>query len=236
MRIIICDDDIKTVSQIKQIIIDFYKEHKIPVPEIHEYYSGDDLLADTGKKDMVFLDVEMPVSDGISVGRKLIEQDKTTILIIVTSFAEYLDDAMRINVFRYISKPIDSKRLKRNLADALSAYNVRNEKKIVIDSNGESISFNSSDLIMLELENRKTKVVTSEGVFISDISLKEWKGKLPETLFYQCHRSFIVNLAHIKKILSDKIIMDQNGIEAYLTKRKHSEIKRLWMLYMESSH
>lgn len=236
MRIAICDDNPNDVNRIKQIITEFYNEHKSPVPQISSFYSGDSLLADSEKNDIVFLDVEMPGRDGICTGRKLLEQDKTIILIMVTSFGEYLDDAMRINVFRYISKPIDTKRLKRNLVDALNAYNVRSEKKIIIDSHGESISLNSSDIVMIELDNRKVKVHTTGEIIISSLSLQEWKEKLPNSLFYQCHRSFIVNLSHIRKILTDKVILDKEDTEAYLTKRKHSEIKKLWMLYMESAH
>ena len=236
MRIAICDDNKADVARIKHIISEFYEEYKLPVPEIDEYYSGDSLLSDPQKKDLVFLDIEMPGQDGICTGRKLLERDRSIILIMVTSFGEYLDDAMRINVFRYISKPIDSKRVKRNLADALNAYNVRSEKEIIIDSPGESISLNSSDILMIEFDNRKVKIHTIGETIPSTLSLQEWKEKLPESLFYQCHRSFIVNLSHIRKILSDKIIMDKEGTEAYLTKRKHSEIKRLWMLYIESAY
>jgi len=236
MRIVICDDDQNITERIKNIVTDFFRERKLPTPTIDIFYSGDSLLKDTRKKDIVFLDIEMPGIDGLCTGKSLLSLDKNTILIIVTSYSEYLDDAMRLNVFRYISKPIDSKRLKRNLIDAIGAYNTRKAKPIVVESAKGVIKYKSSEIIMFEMIGRKVTIYTEAGTSVTDKTLKEWLNILPESLFYHCHRSFIVNISHIKKILPDKIVMDKDDLEAYLTKRKHTEIKKIWMLYMESSN
>lgn len=236
MRIAICDDDKEIVAKIQSIVVNFFKEKRLPVPKIAVFYSGDSLLADRLKKDIVFLDIEMPGRDGICTGKKLFEQNKNIILVIITSFSEYLDDAMRINVFRYISKPIDSKRLKRNLSDALNAYIIKKNKEITVESDKGITRYNSSDILMIETSNRKVVIHTVNGTEISDKPLKEWLTILPDSVFYQCHRSYIVNISHIKRLLSDRIILDKEKTEAYLTKRKHHEIKKKWMLYIESSH
>ena len=64
----------------------------------------------------------MPGLDGIYVGNELKKKDKDIIIFIITSYSEYLDEAMRFHVFRYLSKPIDRQRLFRNLKDALDLY------------------------------------------------------------------------------------------------------------------
>lgn len=55
--------------------------------------------------------------NGIYVGSELKKQNENTIIFIVTSYMEYLDDAMRFQVFRYLSKPLDSQRFFRNMDD-----------------------------------------------------------------------------------------------------------------------
>jgi len=234
MRIVICDDDKNIVEYVKKIILNYFLEKKMSQPQIDIFFSGDELLNDTKRKDIVFLDVEMPGIDGICTGKKLLNANKNTIIIIITSYAEYLDDAMRINVFRYISKPIDSKRLKRNLNDAIGAYLARKGKPVIVESSKGTTRYNSSDIIMLEMIGRKVTVYTASGKSVSEKNLKEWRELLPDSLFYQCHRSFIVNISHIKTISSDKVIMDKDNLEAYLTKRKHSDIKKAWMMYLET--
>ncbi len=234
MRIVICDDEKETVDRLKSIITGYFADKGLPVPAIDVFDSGESLLLDSKKKDIVFLDIEMPGLDGISTGRKLLEEDRNTIIIIVTSFDRYLDEAMRINVFRYISKPLDPERIKRNLGDAIGSYNTRLDKTIVIETKSGTICYNSSDIIMLEMIGRKVTLYTENGSETTDKTLKEWMSILPEDLFIHCHRSYIVNISHIKQITRDKILMDNNGLAAYLTLRKHADIKKKWMLYIES--
>lgn len=234
MRIIICDDDENDISSVRSVVEEYFKSKKIKVPQIDCFCSGEALLCDNGPKDIVFLDVEMPGFDGIITGKKLLEKNKNIILIIITSYTEYLDDAMRINVFRYISKPIDSRRLKRNLNDAIGAYNSRKSKPIVIESSDGFVKCNSTDIIMLEVIGRKVSIYTDSGLYITEKPLKEWLNILPNHLFYLCHRSFIVNISRIRKICLDRVIMDKDCLEAYLTKRKYAELKRVWMQYIET--
>ena len=74
------------------------------------------------KPDLLFLDIEMPGMNGIYVGNELKKANKNVLIFVVTSYSEYLDEAMRFHVFRYLSKPIDRQRLFRNLKDALDLY------------------------------------------------------------------------------------------------------------------
>ena len=50
------------------------------------------------------------------------ERNKNIIIFVVTSYSEYLDEAMRFHVFRYLSKPLEKQRLFRNLKDACLLY------------------------------------------------------------------------------------------------------------------
>lgn len=91
-------------------------------PQLVSFTSGEALLSDTGEKDMVFLDIEMPGMNGIYIGNELKKTYKNVIIFVVTSYSEYLDEAMRFHVFRYLSKPLDKQRLFRNLRDALTCF------------------------------------------------------------------------------------------------------------------
>ena len=126
MRILICDDDKNIVEQLQKYIMDFFKSRKLKFPEIQCYSNGETLLSDVGSKDIVFLDVEMPGLNGIYVGRELKEKNRNSIIFIITSYVEYLDDAMRFHVFRYLSKPLDKQRLFQNMKDAIQLYNSTN--------------------------------------------------------------------------------------------------------------
>ena len=108
MNIFICDDDNLVCEQIKTLCESYYIEHKLKRPDIYIFHSGEDILASDIKPDIVYLDIQMSGIDGIAVGNSLVKSYPAAIIIIITSFPEYLDEAMRFHVFRYISKPVES--------------------------------------------------------------------------------------------------------------------------------
>ena len=65
----------------------------------------------------------MPGMNGIYVGNELKKANNNIIIFIVTSYSEYLDEAMRFHVFRYLSKPLDKQRFFRNMKEAVDLYN-----------------------------------------------------------------------------------------------------------------
>ena len=114
MRILICDDDALIVEQLQKYIRNFFEKIGVKCPELVCFSDGESLLADKGEKDILFLDVEMPGMNGIYVGNELKKRNDNIIIFIVTSYSEYLDEAMRFHVFRYLSKPLDKQRFFRN--------------------------------------------------------------------------------------------------------------------------
>lgn len=233
MRIIICDDDPSIRQQIQKLIVSYFKSIKQKTPEIICYPSGEDLLKDSGSKDMVFLDIEMPGMDGIYVGNKLKEMNKNVIIYIVTSFMEYLDDAMRIHVFRYLSKPLEKYRFYRNLKDGLTLYHTLTIT-FAIETKSGIYTVSSNDIIALEAVSRKVLVHTIGGTYESIHPMTYWAGHLPKNLFFQSYRSFIVNLKHVTDFTHELIHLDNGKIDAYLTKRKYTSFKEAYLLYLES--
>ena len=159
MRILICDDEQSIVKQLEKYIAEFFKHMKIKVPELQSYNSGESLLSDMGNKDIVFLDIELPGLDGIFVGRELKEKNRNVIVFVITSYAEYLDDAMRFHVFRYLSKPLDKQRLFQNMKDALQLYNSTNTK-IPIETKEGISSCSASEIIFVEAHGHTVTVHT----------------------------------------------------------------------------
>lgn len=128
------------------------------MPPISQFTSGEALLNNKEEKDIVFLDVEMPGLNGIYVGNTLRERYPNILIFIVTSFMEYLDDAMRFHVFRYLSKPIDRQRLFRNLDDALAQYHA-SSKKIAFETKDRFHTLMPSSIVMIEAISKRVSSI-----------------------------------------------------------------------------
>jgi two-component system LytT family response regulator len=234
LKVGICDDDIEFSNQLKQTIQDFFEENSLNAPCISIYHNGETLLSDTEPMDIVFLDVEMPGLNGIYVGNKLKERNENIIIFIVTSYVEYLDEAMRFHVFRYLSKPLDRQRLFRNMKDALQLYNTT-VTKILIETKQKSYTIPASDIISVEACGRQVTVHTRQQDFVSVHPMSYWIQTLHMPCFFPTHRSFIVNLKYVSDFDHFLIHLYDNQFEAYLTRRKYTQFKEAYLLYLESA-
>ncbi|MDO5345491.1 MAG: LytTR family DNA-binding domain-containing protein [Lachnospiraceae bacterium] len=233
MRILICDDDTLMIQQLKKYIILYFESNHLKCPELVSFTSGESLLADKGDKDIVILDIEMPGMNGIFVGNELKKRNKNIIIFVVTSYSEYLDEAMRFHVFRYLSKPLDKQRFFRNMKDAIVYYNTLTIK-IPVETRTGVYTLPASYIIAIEAQGRKVIVHTIKQDFVSVHTMEYWLKLLPTNSFFQTHRSFIINFEHVTDFDHTTINLMNHHLTAYLTRRKYSSFKNAYLLYLES--
>lgn len=234
MRILICDDDVMIIEQLQKYIRSFFENISLKCPELVCFSDGESLLADKGEKDILFLDIEMPGMNGIYVGKELKKKNDKIIIFIVTSYSEYLDDAMRFHVFRYLSKPLAKQRFFRNMKDAVDLYNSMTVK-IPIETKQGVHTLPASSIVAVEAQDRKITVHTIKGDFESIHTIKYWEKLLPKNHFFQTHRSFIINFEYVTDFDHTIVHMNDNQFHAYLTKRRYSAFKETYLLYLEST-
>lgn len=234
MRIAICDDDVLAVGQLESYIRAFFETKNLKCPEIISFSSGESLLADKKDIDILFLDIEMPGINGIYVGKELKRANDRLIIFIVTSYPEYLDEAMRFHVFRYLSKPLDRQRFFRNMKDAVDLYH-NITVKVPVETRQGIHTLLASSIIMIEAQGRNVTLHTTLHDFKSVRNMQYWLDLLPRNCFFQTHRSFIVNFEHISDFDHSLVHLADNQFQAYLTKRKYSAFKNAYLLYLEST-
>ncbi len=123
MRIAIVDDEGSYINQISEICRSFGNEKGI-VMEIKAFYDGDSFLSSlpsfgVSGYDIVFMDIFMGSTDGVSAAKILREQDSGCIIIFLTSCGERMPDAFSCHAFEYVLKPAEEKRITEVLSDAL---------------------------------------------------------------------------------------------------------------------
>lgn len=234
MRILICDDDDLIITQLQKYLKEFFEQIHLKCPEIAIFPDGESLLSDTGEKDILFLDVEMPGLNGIYVGNELKKYNKDIIIFIVTSYSEYLDEAMKFHVFRYLSKPLEKQRLFRNLKDALQYYNT-NTIKLTIETKQDIYTVRTNDIIFVEANGHTIIVHTIEKDYESIHNMQYWSHNLPKNCFFQIHRSYIVNFEYVTNFDCGTVHLYNNQFTAYLARRNHSHFREAYLLYLEST-
>lgn len=232
MRIGICDDVQLYHDQISECVMRFFSQKGMGEISISHFENGDELSRLLPELDVLFLDMEMPGMHGKDVGRIMKERYPDLIVFVVTSYLEYLDDAMRFHTFRYISKPIDENRLYRNLEDAyrehLRILNKKRANQLILDC-----GIQLSDIYMVEAYGHRTVIHSVEEVIESNKPMKWWIETLENTGFYRTHKGYLVNMNYVKCIRPTEVVM-RNGEKAFLSRRCAMDFKQRYLGYLNS--
>lgn len=234
MKLLICDDSQINIDLVLFLVDIFEKKYNVEF-EKDTRLSGDFILTEKNSYDIAIVDVEMPGISGIELSQKLKEINPQIRIMILTAFDNYLDYAMKIQVFRYLSKPIDRNRFIRNLEEAVEEYNKTN-KKLTLKSNDSFIVINTNDILYLERKTGGTAVVTINDELEVKEKLDECKELINQPdIFVHSHNSIVVNLQNVVNF--DKSIVtlqknDKETVETYMSQRKYKEFKENFMKFV----
>lgn len=228
MKIAICDDIPEYRLSIKCYTEEYFRSHHID-NTIDEYSNGTSLANSDIIYDIVFIDIELGDSCGINIAKKIKSKYQNTLIVIVTSYRQYLNDAIDINVLRYIDKPITQKHISDSLDKALS---VINETIITLHTkNNQILRLKTSEIIFAEAKLKKVTVYTKSNCFIIKENLKQLKEILTASYFAIPHNSFIVNMNYISCFKREeiKLISPYSNQRISIATRKQPEFKRKFL-------
>lgn len=237
MRILLCDDDPAVLQQMERLLRKLFQQIGAKPPEIALYTDGEKLIQSRDTGEIAFLDVEMPGLSGIYTGERLKKANPRIKIFILTSYMDYLDEAMKFHVFRYLSKPVDEKRLFRNMKEALYQIEMETEP-VPIETKDGIIVRQAEEIVYIETDRRKTNIITVDQVYETVHPMRDWDDLLQIGCFFQTHRSFIVNMRYVTAFTKDIVTLADPGGQtytAYLTKRNYSSFKNAFFLYLEST-
>ena len=231
MNIAICDDMKEYILPVKAYAEEYFKTKHIDC-DIDTFCSGTDLLSSDTAVHILFLDIELGDSNGIDIAKQIQAKFPNTVILMITSFRQYLDDAMDINVTRYIDKPITQERVFSALDKAMS---VLSESFITFHlKSNQIIRLKTADIIYAEAKLKKVTIYAKTDIYTVLESLKEIKQMLTASCFAVPHNSYIVNLNYIKEFKRDEILLAapyEHHRIAIATRKQH-EFKNQFFEYI----
>lgn len=230
MNILICDDEEKYVEEIKEKVSAFMNDHGFD-EKFDTFSSGEEAIVccNNNNYDIAFLDIEIGDVKGTDIAKILKSKNKHVIIFIVTAYEKYLDDAMDLNVLRFLTKPINTKRLYSGLEKAIKLID-HSIVDVYLKKDNSIVKIPANNIIYIEIVDRSTKIVTDKDIYISSYNIKHWREKLTQSFFYQVHTSYIINMKFITKYQRDvvELIYKYTIPVAY---RKRAEFRNYFLNY-----
>jgi sensory transduction protein lytT len=115
----------------------------------------------------------MPGRSGIHVGAELMQKNVYVKIIIITSFPDYLDEAMDFHVYRYLSKPIDENRFCRSLSAALKQLHMETVYIHVCTVDG-GLKLRADEIICVERRKNKGSFAKKTEAFTRFMKMRKF--------------------------------------------------------------
>lgn len=174
--------------------------------------------------DLVFLDVQMPGLDGFGVLKKIVERKmKMPHVVFATAFDQYAVQAFEVNAVDYVLKPFDKARIAkaiqraRKMLDTQTSTTDRLEQlvsqlgaakstpqraKVLVNVQQRLLLVNAEDIIFATVDGGSIWIVTRDLEGSSNYrTLDELSATLDADAFWRPHRSFLINLQHVKEVV-----------------------------------
>lgn len=229
MKILICDDELESMEILQEYTAHYMDEHQIQF----------DLTATTDPRmitqtdtafDLAILDIQMDHTDGIQLAKVLRQRNPKLALFFVTNYDDYQDDAMDLQAFRFLPKPLDPRRLYSGLDKAME-YIDGAYVDIFLSDRGTSQRVLADDILYITRNGRRLLVVTEEQDFNIAEKLDDLCLRLPQQFFYPVHKSFYVNLHYVQRYSYTELLLT-NGITIPVAPRRQSAFHKFWFEYL----
>ena len=207
-------------------------------------------LVEAHRPQLILLDVEMPGMTGVECARIIQDTDPSIMLIFATAHEQYMADAFSVYAFDYLLKPFKLERLTQTLTRVRNILQHRvqetpvplppaapaaprtNAGRLML-RHREGVQFlDMEQVLLVQREERATVLYTTDGGrFVTSDSLGEMEARLDTSVFFRCHKSYIINLQHIDNITPYgrwTYIARLRGTQhdALITHEKYEELER----------
>lgn len=205
LKVILIDDEPILCDELKCLL-----ENSGEVEVVGIGHNGEDAIAlvDKLEVDVVFLDIQMPVMNGMDAAKVLCSRPRKPFIVFVTAFNNFAFDAFQVEAVDYILKPFDEsdiervlKRLRARLTQKPTAPPRPFLKKVLAETGDRLEVIDVAQIEYFQAENRQIFIRTIAGKrYEIRNRLHELEEALDPTDFFRCHRNFIVNVNQIGQL------------------------------------
>ena len=209
MRIAICDDLAQCRKQTEAAVRECMKGMDYGVKV---FSNGNEFLRDFQQNpyDIVFLDIEMPEIDGISLAHKLRAISPDVPIVFLTSHLEYALEGYEVRALRYLTKPIKPEKMQEVLGYVIQQ--AQDQLAIWVKTDLTDKKILAKDILYMEAQNQNILICTAKESYSVRYNLSDYENELAQDGFFRIHRGYLVSLAHIKSIGKGEVTIDNGDI------------------------
>lgn len=207
LRLGICDDETQDLAQILDMVKRYDEDCQL---QITTFLHAKDLLyaAKTSGFDITILDIEMESPTGFDIAKKLISMPNPPIVIFATKSNAYALKGYGVAI-RYLQKPVAQEAFFEAMDAAISDATAH---RLTFQMDASLVSVHLRDIQYIETFGHYAIVHTADEAYRFRSTLKEVMSRLPKGYFASPHKSYVVNMEHIRSATASEITLDCDAV------------------------
>ena len=229
LRIAVCEDNSEECNMLLSLIRDSGMKTEIKV-----FTTGEELLENyrQGSYDLIFMDIYMEGISGVETIKRIREQDMEVPVAFTTTSTDYALESYRLDVVKYIEKPVKAKAVQDMLQLAFLKRGSLPGLTIFMESKRVVIPF--GQILYVEQQAHDLLFYLSDGRCLRTKGrLDEVEASFPPFSFMRCHKSYLANLAFVTGLDTELMTFRMvNGHNVYIRRESMKKAKTAWETYM----
>ena len=220
MKIAVVEDNEEYAKALGEYVQKYSSENNLDIAIVY-FPNGERFLEEYKSDfDIIFMDIEMPMMDGITSSSKVREMDSECIIIFVSNFMKYAIKGYSVNALDFLTKPLDYNIFKNTMAKAVHRLNMKHHQSLALQNGGETYRLDINEIVYIEVYKHRVIYHTTTTEYDVRGSLQESEKQLPPDQFIRCNSGTIVNLKYVTGIGKDSLIVLKRELSISRSKKK----------------
>lgn len=208
-----------------------YQELTGEVFEIWQTSDGDQFKEEYSPRyDIIFLDIEMPGTDGIHTAEFVHGKDPDAVIAFITHAAQYAVHGYRLGAVDYIMKPLKYEMFEHRMTRILRRVEKRKAKSVLLRTADGTYRVAVSDILYIEVTGHHLHYHANGTVITVKGTMKDAEKELADHGFAKSSNSFLVNLRYVREMRKDAVLV--GSVEVPVSKGKRKEFLSAFASYI----
>lgn len=162
---------------------------------------------------VVFMDIQMPILNGMDAAFQLREKDKLVSLIFITNLMQYAQKGYEVDAVGYLLKPVSYYDFSLKFRKALDIYIMEEKRNVMLEVAGGVCNISCDKLMYVEIMKHRLYYHMVDDVIETTGVLKDVEKKLEMYGFLRCNNCYLVNPKFIVSVKGWDVVVGNTSLQ-----------------------